>query len=95
MDCDDRNIVASYCCSYTAVADYPSALASYFQCMSIPAQALSQVVVCAVKKARLVALIHYGSDIVTSMYVFEFLEEPEYVAFLNFFLFLSVSVLAR
>jgi hypothetical protein len=35
--------------------------------MSVPAQALSSVVACAVKKARLVALIHYGRDLVTSM----------------------------
>jgi hypothetical protein len=55
--------------SYTAVNEYESALASFFQCMSIPANSLSGVVVCAIKKARLVALIHYGKDIVTSMYV--------------------------
>lgn len=53
--------------SYIAVGDYETALATFFQCMSIPAQSLSSVVISAVKKARLVALIHYGKDIVTSM----------------------------
>ena len=49
--------------SYIAVEDYPAALASFFQCLSAPASALSQIVICAVKKARLVALIHYGREL--------------------------------
>ena len=55
--------------SFIAVDDYDAALASFFQCMSIPANSLSAVVVSAIKKARLVALIRYGKDLVTSMYV--------------------------
>lgn len=55
--------------SYTAVKDYPSALASFFQCIATPAHSLSKIVVCAVKKARLIALIQYGSELVVSWYV--------------------------
>ena len=66
--------VPSYCLlllynssySYIAVEDYPAALASFFQCLSAPASALSQIVICAVKKARLVALIHYGRELYVS-----------------------------
>lgn len=53
-------------CSYIAVNDYPSALACFFQCVSTPANALSHIVVSAVKKARLVALIHYGRELFIS-----------------------------
>jgi len=54
---------------FIAVDDYDAALASFFQCMSIPANSLSAVVVSAIKKARLVALIRYGKELVTSMHV--------------------------
>lgn len=52
--------------SYIAVDDYPNALASLLQCMCTPSLALSAVVIAAAKKARLVAMIHYGRDFTAS-----------------------------
>jgi len=51
---------------YIAVKDYEAALASFDQCISAPANALSHIVICALKKAKLVSLISPGRALIIS-----------------------------
>ena len=46
--------------SFIAVKDFSSALQAFLQAICAPANNLSQIVISAIKKARLISLIHNG-----------------------------------
>ena len=52
--------------SFIAVKDYPAAMENFMQCVTTPANSLSYIVVCALKKAKLIALIYFGRELVVS-----------------------------
>lgn len=48
---------------FISIKDYYMALESFYQCILTPAEKLSAIVVCAIKKAKLLSLIEHGTEL--------------------------------